>query len=230
MILKTGKIDINRLLSKTTELPAQKKIEEISKHFLGIPYKKASLIGNYIQKEQLVIDFEGVDCMSFIEYIESLRLSCNFKSFIENLKTVRYFDGVINFHKRRHFFTDWKYLKSIKDVTDETGKESVTTVIKELNKKNDGFWIEGLPVKKRTLNYIPCEYLEKVIFNLNTGDYCGFYTSKQGLDVVHTGIIIKNENFIMLRHASSIKSMVVDEDFLSYSKNKEGIIILRPLI
>lgn len=229
MIFKTGKININQLFSNTAELPLTEKIEEISKNFLGIPYKKNSLIGSYREKEQLVIDFEGVDCMSFIEYIEALRLSCNFKSFIENLKTVRYFDGVINFDKRRHFFTDWKYLKTVKDVTDKIGEQFVKTVMKELNKKNGDFWIKGLPSKKRTFNYIPCEYMERVAFKLKTGDYCGFYTSKEGLDVVHTGIIIKDEKFIMLRHASSIKNMVVDEEFLNYSRNKEGIIILRPL-
>lgn len=229
MIVKTGKININQLFSNTAELSLPEKIEEISKNFLGIPYKKNSLIGSYREKEQLVIDFEGVDCMSFIEYIEALRLSCNFKSFIENLKTVRYFDGIINFDKRRHFFTDWKYLKTVKDVTDKIGEQFVKTVMKELNKKNGDFWIEGLPSKKRTFNYIPCEYMERVVFKLKTGDYCGFYTSKQGLDVMHTGIIIKNENFIVLRHASSIKNMVVDEEFLNYSRNKEGIIILRPL-
>uniref|UniRef100_A0A7C4ENH6 DUF1460 domain-containing protein n=1 Tax=Thermodesulfovibrio aggregans TaxID=86166 RepID=A0A7C4ENH6_9BACT len=228
MIFKRGKIDIEQIFYKIASFSGIRKIDEISKYFLGTPYKKNSLIGSF-QKEQLVVDFEGVDCMSFIEYVESLRLSFNFESFIENLKTVRYFDSIVNFEKRRHFFTDWKYLKSVKDATDEIGKENVKKVMKELNKKNEGFWIEGLPVKKRTITYIPVECIEKIAFSLNTGDYCGFYTSKLGLDVVHTGIIIKDENFIMLRHASSISGMVVEEDFLSYSKNKEGIIIFRPL-
>jgi len=44
---------------------------------------------------------------------------------------------------------------------------------------------------------------------------------------MHVGIIIIDKYDIKLRHASSIKGMVTDEDFFEYTKNKEGIMIFR---
>ncbi|MGC8938871.1 MAG: N-acetylmuramoyl-L-alanine amidase-like domain-containing protein, partial [Thermodesulfovibrio sp.] len=202
-------------------LPTERRITEISRYFLGIPYKKNSLIGSLTEEEQLVIDFEGVDCMTFIEYVEALRLSNDLNSFIENLKHVRYFDGAVDFKKRKHYFTDWNELKTVKDVTAEI-TEKFVTVVKELS------FIDGLEPKQRIVNYIAADIIEKILFKLKTGDYCGFYTSRDCLDVTHTGIIIIDEGNVKLRHASSHKGCVIDEDFLKYAKQKEGIIIFRP--
>ncbi|ODA43803.1 putative lipoprotein [Thermodesulfovibrio sp. N1] len=198
------------------------KIAEISKYFLGIPYEKNTLLGSPTKEEELVINFEGVDCMTFIEYVEALRLSDDLSSFIENLKHVRYFDGIVDFKKRRHFFIDWQNLKSIRDVTEEITDRKCYIVMKNLN------FIEGIEPKLKIINYIPAEAIEKIVSKLKTGDYCGFYTSKEGLDVIHVGIIIRDENNFRLRHASSIKGYVVDEDFFEYSRQKEGMIIFRP--
>lgn len=227
MLFKQGKINIDSLLSNIQRFSPGIQIAEISKNFLGIPYKKNSLIGNALEREKLVIDFEGVDCMTFLEYVEALRLSRDFHSFIENLKYVRYFDGIIDFKKRRHFFTDWNELKTVNDITVTFGDSFTKTVVKELNKNGQHFWIEGLQVKKRIIHYIPSDYIRKISSELKTGDYCGFYTSKEGLDVMHVGIIIIDKYDIKLRHASSIKGMVTDEDFFEYTKNKEGIMIFR---
>lgn len=222
MLFKTGKIDIESLLNHTKELSTTMKIAEISKSFLGIPYRKNSLIGSITEKEQFVVDFEGVDCMTFIEYVEAMRLSDSYISFVENLKHVRYFDGVLDFKKRRHFFTDWNELKTVKNVTDEITNGAVKVAVKNLN------FIKGLQPKIRAINYIPAEAIENSISKLHTGDYCGFYTSREGLDVTHVGIIIMDGTVLKLRHASSIKGCVLDEDFLEYCKTKEGIIIFRP--
>lgn len=227
MVFKPSKISIENLLTEVKNLSASIKISEISKYFLDIPYKNNSLIGSSLEKEQLVIDFEGVDCMTFIEYVEALRLSDDYVSFIENLKYVRYFEGIVDFKKRRHFFTDWRNLTTLKDITNELTKKYFKTVVKELNRNEEKLWIDGLEIKQRIINYIPSEYIEKIASELKTGDYCGFYTSKKGLDVIHVGIVLVDSN-IKLRHASSQKNNVVDEDFITYSKEKEGIIIFRP--
>ncbi|MEN2986261.1 MAG: N-acetylmuramoyl-L-alanine amidase-like domain-containing protein [Thermodesulfovibrionaceae bacterium] len=227
MIFNAGKINIDKLLNCVKLLNAvDRKIEFISEEFIGIPYKKNSLIGSVHKKEELVVDFEGVDCMTFIEYVEALRLSSDFYSFIENLKTVRYFDGVVDFNKRRHFFTDWNKLKTVKNITSELSK-NIKGIIKEINKSKENLLVEGLDVKKRRINYIPLEFIEETIPKLKTGDYCGFYTSKMGLDVDHVGIIVIKKEKIILRHASSLKGFVTDEDFFDYIKSKKGIIVFR---
>ncbi len=106
------------------------------------------------------------------------------------------------------------------------------------NVKEDGtYFLNGIAPKKRIIKYIPSVVVDDSIMNkLRTGDYVGMYSEKSGLDVSHMGIIIKNEDSLLithhssvfLRHASSVKGKVFDEDFRKYITNKAGIVILRP--
>lgn len=99
----------------------------------------------------------------------------------------------------------------------EALNEQFLTVVKELN------FIEGIEPKHRVINYIPAEAIGKITSKLKTGDYCGFYTSKEGLDVTHVGIIILDGDTLKLRHASSKKGYVVDEDFFYNIQNKKKV-------
>ena len=69
-----------------------------------------------------------------------------------------------------------------------------------------------------------------VLDALSTGDYAGIYSDLKGLDVSHVGIIIRKDNSLSFRHASSQQEYrkVVDQDFKEYIINKPGIVILRP--
>jgi hypothetical protein len=64
-----------------------------------------------------------------------------------------------------------------------------------------------------------------------SGDFVGIYTDKEGLDVSHTGIIIKKDGKVFLRHASSKEKnqKVVDENLSEYMKNKPGLVVYRPV-
>ncbi|ACI21126.1 MULTISPECIES: N-acetylmuramoyl-L-alanine amidase-like domain-containing protein [Thermodesulfovibrio] len=230
MIFKEGKIKIETILKELLPLEGEDRIIKISKIFMNIPYKKNTLKGSFKIEEELTIDFEEVDCMTFIEYVEALRLSNNFESFVENLKAVRYFDSIVDFQKRRHFFSDWDYIPTLKNITSEIGMSYCKTSLKKLNKINKHKrWIEGLPVSLKKINYIPRNNIKKIVDKLPSVCYCGFYSSKEGLDVEHVGILINKEKPLTLRHASSIKGEVVDEPFIEYVMNKEGIILYKPI-
>ena len=107
------------------------------------------------------------------------------------------------------------------------------TVSKKLNLKSDGsYYLPGIPPTERTIHYIPSASLSTdVLEKLMTGDFVGIYTDKSGLDVSHTGIIIKKDGRVFLRDASSRgKNMkVVDEDLSEYMKNKPGLVVYRPI-
>ncbi|RAX09897.1 DUF1460 domain-containing protein [Photorhabdus bodei] len=209
-------------------------IKNVSYQLLGTPYAANKLIGSPTEPEKLVIDFNGLDCFTFLDYVESLRKSNDQNDFVKNLIQTRYIDGKISFLQRKHFFTDWSIRKKLnaKDVTDEISS-SYIKITKSLNKKADGSeYIPGLGVTKRDIKYIPGDKVnDAVIKNLKTGDYIGIYTHLAGLDVTHTGIFIMTDHGPMLRNASSLAAnkKVVDSPFLDYVKNKPGIIVLRAL-
>lgn len=238
MILNSGKFTEKKLsliIKKASEKKdIQQKICFISRNFLGTPYKSSTLIGDKNSKEIFVINLEGIDCFTFIDYVEAMRISSSFNEFLINVKKIRYKSGKVSFKNRNHFFTDWKYSnkKFIDDVTLSVSDNKAICIEKILNLKEDGSKIlEDIPVKKRKIFYIPSNTINKRIINkLETGDYIGIYSEMQGLDVSHTGIIIKKSKNIFLRHASSQKKFrkVIDSEFTSYIKKKPGIIVFRP--
>ena len=83
------------------------KIDYISSRFLGVPYEENTLEGNLKTKEVFTINLAGVDCFTYLDYVEALRISDNFDQFGDKLKLVRYRDGVVRFKNRNHFFSDW---------------------------------------------------------------------------------------------------------------------------
>ncbi len=237
------KIIMGRFLKETLDLLFHQaseikdigmRIDFISEQFKGIKYKESTLIGDINTSEVFVINLEEVDCFTFLDYVEAMRLSDSFSNFKENLKKIRYKAGIVSFKNRNHFFTDWREFNShiVGDVTKEIGCEKTIELQKTINLKEDGtLFLEGIETFQREICYIPSEAIDACIIDrLKTGDYIGIYSYEKGLDVSHAGIIIKHKNEIYLRHASSRKGLrkVVDQEFVSYILNKPGIIVLRP--
>jgi len=226
---------LDKIISESNKLKDQgKRIESISQNFFETPYKNNTLKGWIDKKEQLTLSLDGVDCFTFIDYVEAMRLSDSYISFLTNLQRIRYKNSTIEFTARNHFFTDWIESNSdfVEDVTGNIGGEKARTKEKILNLKGDGsYFLPGIGTVKRRIVYIPSQYIDiEITEQLKTGDYAGIYTETPGLDVSHVGIIIRASNQTLLRHASSKKEYkkVIDEDFMEYIKNKDGLIVLRP--
>jgi hypothetical protein len=225
---------VNAIMREAAEIQgAGERIAFFSEKFLGLPYQGKTLIGDIKTPEVFVINLSAVDCFTFIDYVEAMRLSASFSEFKDNLRRVRYKSGRITFENRNHFFTDWVESNSefVEDATEEIGGKSSIKVEKMLNVKEDGtYFLNGIAPKMRAVKYIPSVAIDdSIISKLKTGDYTGIYSDIKGLDVSHVGIIIKDSDKVYLRHASSVKRKVVDEDFRDYIANKPGIVILRPL-
>ena len=210
-----------------------KRIDFLSGKFLGVGYRESTLIGDINKAEILVINLNGVDCFTFIDCVESMRISNSFSEFKENLKRVRYRSGNIAYENRNHFFTDWREYNPdlVEDITEYTGAGKSSRVKKILNQKDDGTcFLPGISCRERQIVYIPAGNVDDaVIENLRTGDYIGIYSEKPGLDVSHAGILIKDKDDVLFRHASKNSMRVLDENFRKYISGKPGIVVLRPM-
>ena len=94
----------------------------------------------------------------------------------------------------------------------------------------EGRGLAEIPVTPREIIFIPSGKIDtKVLSRLQSGDYVGIFSTHAGLDVTHTGLIVKSKDNIMLRHASSRSSVkrVVDEDLLDYLQGKPGLVVYR---
>ncbi|WP_317993515.1 DUF1460 domain-containing protein [Bartonella gliris] len=220
--------------SKMSNHETRKMIELLSEAFLGTPYQANMLHGSENTPEKLIINFRGLDCFTYLDYVEALRKSTSQTEFIENVIRTRYIDGNVSFLNRKHFFTDWanREYKLADDITAQISPDAVS-VEKYLNKKADGGnYLPGLPIVKRNITYIPSSFInEEVISRLQSGDFIGIYTKLPGLDVTHVGFFIMTDNGPMLRNASSRKEneKVVDSPFMDYIAKTPGIVVFRAL-
>ncbi|MDA3903401.1 MAG: DUF1460 domain-containing protein [Desulfuromusa sp.] len=227
---------IEHLLDDAEQIPDPgKRVTFISAAFLETPYLANSLIGTAETAEMFVLRLDGVDCFTLLDYVEALRRTSNFDGFQETLRRIRYREGRVNFLNRNHFFSAWGNgdFTQLHNVTDLVGGTVIRRVEKQLNQKADGtLYLPGYPVKKREVVFIPPEAVdESVLARLRSGDYVGIYSFESGLDVSHSGIVVKQAGKVFLRHASSRLSLkkVVDEELLPYLAGEKGLIIYRPI-
>ena len=209
------------------------KIVKISEHFINTPYAANTLVGGPQKAEQLVINLSAFDCFTFLDVVEALRRSSVVEDFYAQLKNVRYRNGTVAYAMRRHFFSDWVAgdATPINDVTAAVGQGRAQAVVKQLNRRSDGtLWLPEITVVSREISYIPVGVIDvQMLSLLQTGDYVGVYSELAGLDVSHTGLIVKSKNKVMLRHASSRRGIerVVDEELVTYLQGKPGLVVYR---
>ncbi|UQW69519.1 DUF1460 domain-containing protein [Pseudomonas avellanae] len=219
--------------TKKNYLDKGQTIDLISGAFLGTPYRSTMLVGSANVPEQLVIDFRGLDCFAYLDYVEAFRSSTSQQDFVRNLVQVRYKGGDVGFLNRKHFFTDWAYGTAYPVADDITAQISpgAVSVRKRLNERAKGkVYLPGLPVVERSVTYIPSRFVDsQVVSHLRTGDYIGIYTPLPGLDVTHVGFFIMTDKGPVLRNASSRKEnrKVMDLPFLDYVSKKPGIVVFR---
>ena len=231
-------VDMNAKLTEIIRLADRfespgDRIVEISSHFINAPYAAGTLHGGPLEAERLVVELSRFDCFTFLDVVEALRRSPAAKTFSAQLQAVRYRNGQVDYAARRHFFSDWVADRPtlISDVTAEIGQNRALVVVKQLNRKDDGsLWLPELAVKTRNIIYIPTRAIDvKVLSALNPGDYVGIFSEHAGLDVNHTGLIVKTSDGVLLRHASSRPGVerVVDEELMQYIQDKSGLLVYR---
>ncbi|MDP2158265.1 MAG: DUF1460 domain-containing protein [Nitrospirota bacterium] len=228
--------ELDRIIREAAKIadPGER-IALLSEYFLNTPYQGSTLIGSDHLEEELVIDLSGLDCFTFLDYVEAMRLSRSFSDLQNRVKQVRYRGGSISYKTRNHFFTDWAEYRSVfvRDATREIGNGKAKNVLKTLNRKDDGtLLLNGVEPVDRTITYIPTDEIDETMLqSIRTGDYAGIYSDSQGLDLSHVGIIIRVGASLFLRHASSARDhqKTVDQNFMQYMQGKLGLIFLRPI-
>lgn len=227
--------ELDRLIRMGWEVGSPgERIGFLSEGFLGTPYKASTMIGGPGVEEVLVINLAGVDCFTFLDYVEAMRRSESSDAFKDALRKVRYRNGVVSYTARNHFFSDWMLFNGsfTSDVTADVGGNRSLRVEKVLNRiGGNRYLLPGIEPVKREIVYIPSrEINETVVEKLNTGDYLGVYSELDGLDVSHVGIVIRKAGRIIFRHASSSEEYreVIDQGLVDYLTGRPGIVVVRP--
>jgi hypothetical protein len=109
--------------------------------------------------------------------------------------------------------------------------QNITQGAESVEKKRELNLIQNLPTEHVTFRVFPKKRIKSIEKQIRTGDFVCFGSIKKHLDVFHTGILLRRDDKILLRHASRTAKKVIDQDLQDFLKNNRmsGLVLLRPV-
>jgi hypothetical protein len=218
---------VEHLLSKTKpERSASGRIDLLSRHFLGYPYKPNPLIGSADIAEVFTASLDGFDCVTYIETVLALARASNVDDFVKWLREIRYDQGRIQWARRNHYMTQWIRNNQRNGILKPVPMPRVSTVSRQrvLNV------VPGLPALRTNVKCVPKPVVARLQPHLQTGDLIFFASIRRNLDTFHAGIIARNGGSVLMRHASRSQGGVVEQQLRDFLKTNQmaGLIVVRP--
>jgi N-acetylmuramoyl-L-alanine amidase-like len=202
------------------------RIDILSRQFLGHPYQTNPLIGSAESPEVFTVSLDAFDCVTYIETILALSLASNPDEFEKWLRKIRYQNGRIVWERRNHYMTGWIRSNQRAGAVRRLSLPNIPVRVKE--RKLNG--IPGLPPIRRRFTCVPKPAIRRLALHLETGDLIFFASTRKHLDVFHCGIIIRDHERLLVRHASRSRGRVIEQELNDFLKENRmaGVIIARP--
>ena len=241
-------------LHKLEDRPIGEVMTAFGRKFLGTPY-----VGHTLEApgdEHLVINLRQFDCMTFVENMLTLARcvksgKTNFAEFKIALTNARYAGGAIDgYPSRLHYFSLWIQDNAqkgvVKDITRELGSTAYEKSVdymttharsyRQLERKDfvQRIKVMELELSRAPLHHISREDIEAMQDRLQDGDVIGTTTAMEGMDVSHTGLVVRDGGVVRFMHAPlSGKQVMISEgslaDYVKNIKSHTGIVAARPL-
>lgn len=201
-------------------------MRRISGLLLGKPYVTNPLIGAADAPEVFTVSMEGFDCVTFVETVLALALSREPAEFPEFMQRIRYERSIVDWKHRNHYMTGWIQSNVragiVEDLTDQMGPVHRRRCLSAL---------QGLPEKTVDVRCVPKVRFVRHLGEARDGDLIFFASTKRNLDVYHCGVLMLDDDTMMLRHASRKRGAVVEEPLEGFLRRNRmaGCILVRPL-
>jgi hypothetical protein len=218
---------VEQLLSETKyDRSAGGRMDVLSRHFLGQPYKPNPLIGSAETAEVFTASLDGFDCVTYIETIVALACASNVDNFTEWLRKIRYEQGRIQWERRNHYMTLWVRNNVREGIVRPVSMPTVPILSRErvLNV------VPGLAAQRIRVKCVPKAAMRRLEPRLQSGDLIFFVSTRKNLDVFHAGIIVRDGKRVLMRHASRSQGFVVEQKLSEFLEDNRmaGVIVVRP--
>ena len=90
--------------------------------------------------------------------------------------------------------------------------------------------VPGLPPIRARFACVPRPAIGRLVRHLQTGDLIFFASTRKHLDIFHCGIVVRDADRVLVRHASRSRGGVVEQDLNEFLKANRmaGVIVVRP--
>lgn len=196
--------------------------------YLGLPYQEHPLIGTHTAPEEFVATRTSFDCVTFVETVLAECFSAARSSnFEDELRLLRYRDGIVSWNTRLHYFSEW--------LTANSARGALRAVFPDLPVTSRTLsLLAHYPPSIAELRFLPCADIVTRQDELASGDILAFGTTRTNLDVSHTGFLeVSAQHGAMLLHATKRFGKVIEEsldEFLSRLGECPGLLVYRPIL
>ena len=234
--------------------PVGEVMAAFGEHFIGTPY-----VGHTLEApgaEHLVVNLREFDCLTFVENMLALARctrsgKTSFEEFRKQLTLIRYTGGAIDgYPSRLHYFSHWMSDNGkkgiVRPLTQELDGVAYTKTINFMSTHTasyrqlaDTTFVQRIRVAEAALTagplyYIPAGSIAGIEGKLQSGDVCGTVTTMAGMDIAHTGMVLRRGEKVHFMHAplSGKKVLVSDGTLAEYIhsiRSHTGIVVGRPL-
>ena len=234
-------------------LPIGAIMVRLGESFLGTKYTPGTL---EVVPEQLVINLEELDCVTYVENVLALARivrsgDTTWTAYVNELERIRYRGGELDgYRSRLHYFSEWisdnERLGLVRNVTRDLGGTQLGEPINFMSTHADAYrqladsaTMQEIRKTEARLTgetrwWIPEAQLSRVMPRIQNGDIIGATSSIDGLDIAHTGIAVLRDGGVYLMHAPLVGSNVelsettLDQRIMRID-GQDGIMVARPL-
>jgi cell wall-associated NlpC family hydrolase len=210
--------------------PVAVRVDSISRQFLGRPYVTNPLIGSANTPEAFISGIDGIrggfDCVTYVETVIARSYARNTKDYALFLRRIRYESGRVDWNRRNHYMTNW-----IRNNARAGLVQPLNFGAASIAKQRQLDMVPGRPPQKQRFSCVPKRRLGKIAGKIQSGDLIFFASTRPHLDVYHCGIVIRDGERFLMRHASRSQGGVVEQDLSSFLKANRmaGVILARPV-
>ncbi|MDX1917702.1 MAG: DUF1460 domain-containing protein [Candidatus Caenarcaniphilales bacterium] len=222
------------------KLPLNQSLVQVAQYFLGTAYVAGTLDRDN-PNEDLVVNFQELDCVTFLETAIALtfwlrQAAHTEEAYRSQLETWRYAGGRRRgYISRLHYFTDWLHDNAVRGrlvlVPGETCETKPLHVLGDSLKERD--LKVQIQVQEKLLSQRRFCFFEKSTMpSIQEGDLIAFVSSLSGIDINHVGFAHFYREDWHFIHASSLSKKVEISSqplhsYLQKSKRDRGVILAR---
>jgi cell wall-associated NlpC family hydrolase len=210
--------------------PVAERVDSISRQFLGRPYVTNPLIGSADTPETFIAGIDGIrggfDCVTYVETVIARSYARSAKDYAPILRRIRYESGLVDWKRRNHYMTNW-----IRNNARAGLVMPLNFGTAAITKQRRLDMVPGLPPQKQRFSCVPKRMLGRVSDRIQSGDLIFFASTRPHLDVYHCGIVIRDRDRLLMRHASRSQGGVVEQELSQFLKSNRmaGVILVRPV-
>lgn len=211
------------------------RLDYFSRSLVGRPYLLGPMGEGYLDSIEMkpLVYLDSVDCVTYVEHALAMARATHEDSLFNVLQHIRYKDGKIDYSHRKHYMlVDWVgegRFARVLPLTGDTVIQRTMPKVEFFKSKKLKYMVNGKESKDTPsdIRYLPFDKAVELASKPYEGPMMvvgiAFIGKSEKIDATHTGFVIMHPGEKpLVRHASSLRKVVVEQPLAEYLESRRG--------